>query len=245
MKLIDFTGYKKLSELNDPELLKDIQYRLGVAVDGIYGPDTLSAFKEFKRKAHLSEPEMLGPSTAQALIRSNSIIISKRQAEGIFKRAITQDQLNDLNLCLKKFDITTPARIRHFMAQIAHESGGLRWLKELATGDAYQGRRDLGNIYPGDGRRYKGAGAIQLTGRHNYTKFGEYMQDPNIVRLGANYVAQKYPFTSAGFWWMRAGMNQLIDKGATVKQVTRRVNGGYNGLADRVAYFTRAENYIA
>lgn len=165
--------------------------------------------------------------------------ISKQQAEHIFGNPITEAQLTDLNACLARFDITTSQRMRHFLSQIAHESGGLRWLKEIADGWAYEGREDLGNTQPGDGPRYKGAGAIQLTGRANYQAFSDYMQDPRIME-GCDYVAEKYPMTSAGFWWHNNRMNELCDRGATVRDVTLAVNGGLNGLQDRQYYYDRA-----
>jgi hypothetical protein len=112
-------------------------------------------------------------------------------------------------------------------------------MEEIASGSAYEGRRDLGNVSPGDGRKYKGAGVIQLTGRHNYQKFADFIKDQNVMQ-GHSYVAQVYPFTSAGFWWKNNNMNALCDRGGTVKQVTKKVNGGYNGLADRQRYYDKA-----
>lgn len=129
-------------------------------------------------------------------------LITKAQAEAIFGRPITVTQLADLNNCLLRFAINTPARMRHFLSQISHESGGLRWLKELATGDAYQGRKDLGNVQQGDGRRFKGGGALQLTGRANYQALSTYLKDPRVME-GVEYVAANLPFTSAGFWWQK------------------------------------------
>ncbi|MEB3310254.1 MAG: peptidoglycan-binding protein [Snowella sp.] len=167
--------------------------------------------------------------------------ISKAQVEAICGRSIQYDDLADLNNCLRRFDITTPARIRHFMAQIAHESGGLKWFKELASGWAYENRRDLGNTQPGDGPKYKGAGAIQLTGRANYQSFANYLGDPRVME-GVNYVAATYPFTSAGFWWHNNKINSLVDRGFTCRQISARVNGRdpANGLQDRLNYYTRA-----
>jgi putative chitinase len=129
--------------------------------------------------------------------------------------------------------------MRHFLSQIAHESGGLQWLEELADGWDYEGRDDLGNINPGDGPKYKGAGVIQLTGRSNYEAFSRSINDPKVMD-GCSYVAQTYPFTSAGFWWHNNEMNALCDGGATVEDVTLRVNGGYNGLDDRKYYYDKA-----
>ncbi len=153
---------------------------------------------------------------------------------------ITDEQVEDLNYSLKKYDITTPERIRHFLSQCSHESGLGIWTQELASGDDYEYREDLGNIYQGDGPRYKGAGYIQLTGRSNYQRFADEMSDPKIMD-GVDYVSKNYPWSSAGSWWNANGMNQIIDSGASVKQVTRRVNGGYNGLAEREKYYQRSE----
>lgn len=175
---------------------------------------------------------------------SGSQIISKEQAETIFGNPIYDTELNDLNACLNRYQINTPARIRHFISQIAHESGGLRWLKELADGSDYEYRDDLGNTQPGDGPKYKGAGAIQLTGRANYQALSQAISDPKVMD-GCDYVAKVYPFTSAGFWWHNNNMNALCDSGASVEQVTLRVNGGYNGLEDRQHYYTKACQTIA
>ena len=112
---------------------------------------------------------------------------------------------------------------------------------ELSSGEAYENRSDLGNTRPGDGPKYKGAGAIQLTGRYNYQRLADFIKDQDVM-LGATYVAAKYPFTSAGFWWHLNGMNPICDAGASCRQVSARVNGRdpANGLADREAYFSRA-----
>lgn len=168
-------------------------------------------------------------------------LVSMAQARAVFGRAPTTSQLSDLNSCVQRFSINTPARLRHFMAQVGHESGGLKWMLELSSGEAYANRTDLGNTEPGDGPRYKGAGAIQLTGRYNYQRFADFIKDKNVMK-GAAYVAANYPFTSAGFWWHTNGMNPICDSGASCRQVSARVNGRdpANGLADREAYYARA-----
>jgi predicted chitinase len=168
-------------------------------------------------------------------------LVSMAQAVAVFGRSPTAAQLADLNACLRQFSINTPARIRHFLAQVGHESGGLKWMMELASGDAYEGRKDLGNTQHGDGRRFKGAGAIQLTGRYNYQRFADFIKNPDVMD-GAAYVGATYPFTSAGFWWHNNAINAFVDQGASCRQVSARVSGRdpANGLADREAYYARA-----
>jgi predicted chitinase len=170
-------------------------------------------------------------------------VISKQQADAIFGSDVAINLLRDLNQCLTRYQITTIARMRHFLSQIAHESGGLQWLEELDDGSYLEGREDLGNVNPGDGPRFKGAGVIQLTGRSNYEAFAKLIGDSRIME-GCAYVAQTYPFTSAGFWWHNNDMNALCDEGATVEDVTLRVNGGTNGLCDRQRYYDKASEYL-
>ena len=92
---------------------------------------------------------------------------------------VNQTIVNNLAQFLPKvlddYGINTKLRISHFLAQIAHESAHFRTLEEYASGAAYEGRKDLGNVYKGDGRRYKGRGVIQLTGRANYRKYGKIL----------------------------------------------------------------------
>lgn len=176
-------------------------------------------------------------------ISTPKVLFSKKQLETVWSRSATDLQVKELNECLNRFHINTQSRICHFISQISHESGAGRWVKELASGDAYEGRRDLGNTQPGDGRKYKGAGYIQLTGRANYQAFSNYMNDPKIMD-GVDYVAEKYPATSAGFWWINNKMNEFCDKNPLVEQVTLRVNGGSNGLADRKMYYQRVLSVI-
>lgn len=229
---------------SDVDLTRQVQQRLkdiGLyqgEIDGIYGRQTDLANTRFCQGVWLNCPETnrYGSSWAEKLIEAKVVAVSyiaQAQAEHVFQNPIYPQESLDLNACLGRFEIfLTAARMRHFMAQIAHESGGLRWLKELASGDGYEYRTDLGNTQSGDGRRFKGAGAIQLTGRSNYQALADYVGDLRVME-GCDYVARVYPFTSAGFWWQQNQMNALIDSGATVEQVTYRINGGYNGLVDR------------
>jgi len=172
--------------------------------------------------------------------------ISKSQLAyiwGCAESLIKDYEIVEMNKCLDMYEITTAPRLRHFLSQTAHESGGGRYKKELASGEAYEYRDDLGNTSPGDGPKYKGAGYIQLTGKYNYSRLSDYLNDPRVME-GVDYVAENLPFTSAGYWWMDNRMNDLIDGGADVLAVTKRVNGGTNGLADREHYYQRCLEVI-
>jgi len=124
-------------------------------------------------------------------------------------------------------------RLAHFMAQLTHESGGFRYMEEIASGAAYEGRADLGNAQPGDGKRYKGRGPIQLTGRTNYREYGQalgiYFEDhPELVAIPSIGLHVACEF------WKRKGMNAYADMD-DVETISRKINGGTNGLADRKA----------
>ncbi len=178
-----------------------------------------------------------GPKEPEASMRE--VYVSKAQLAAIWEcstELIKDYEIDEMNSCLAKYEITTAPRIRHFLSQTAHESGGGRYKKELASGEAYEYRDDLGNTSPGDGPKYKGAGYIQLTGKYNYSRLSDYLCDPHVMD-GVDYVAENLPFTSAGYWWLDNSMNELIDGGADVLAVTKRVNGGTNGLADREHYY--------
>ena len=179
---------------------------------------------------------------------STEELVSLYQLAGIWncsETLIKQSEIDELNSCLNEWGITTPNRIKHFLSQTAHESGGGKWTKELSDGWYLEGRDDIGNTQPGDGPKFKGAGYIQISGRANFTDFSNWkLDDPLILQVGCDHVAANYPFTSAGFWWVSNRMNELCDADASVEQVTLRVNGGYNGLDDRKYYYGRCEQYI-
>lgn len=220
---------------------------LKLPIDGIAGPNTHKAWAQFKRAAKHINLDKVGSESLADLAHAVKLAretkgqyVTASQAEMIFGRQITQDQLIDLNKCLEKFDITTSLRISHFLSQIAHETGGMRWLKELASGEAYEFRRNLGNVHQGDGVLYKGSGAFQLTGRANYQAFANYIKDQNVMQ-GCNYVASTYPFTSAGWYWKTRDLNKVCDNGASVAEVTKIINGGHRGLKERIDYFNKAK----
>lgn len=147
---------------------------------------------------------------------------------------------------LTQSECTTIDRIAMWCAQIGHESGGLRWMEEIADGSDYEGRRDLGNIQPGDGRRYKGRGPIQVTGRANYAALSAWAYGHGLVPTPTFFVDEplqlatdRYAFLGAVWYWTVARpMNSYADH-ADLRGATFAINGGYNGLADRLARFDR------
>lgn len=140
------------------------------------------------------------------------------------------------------FRINTPLRMAHYLAQIAHESGELRYTKELASGRAYEGRKDLGNTQQGDGVKFKGRGLIQITGRANYEAYMRYCKfdvvtNPELLErpLGA---------TKSSMWvFDKFGCNELADKD-DLKAIRKKINGGYNGLAECEKYLKRAKQAL-
>ena len=137
-----------------------------------------------------------------------------------------------------KFEINTPKREAAFIAQLAHESGSLRYVKELASGSAYEGRKDLGNTEPGDGVKFKGRGLIQLTGRANYKKASEFFSEDFIAHPEL-IETPKYATLIAGWFWSKHSLNKLADI-KDFKKITKIINGGYNGMTDRQKHYDLA-----
>jgi len=149
---------------------------------------------------------------------------------------------------LRNCDCTTENRVAEWMAQIGHESGGLRWMEELADGSAYEGRADLGNTQPGDGQRYKGRGPIQITGRFNYEQVSQWAHSKGLVPTPTFFVDQpellgtdQYAFRGTEWYWTvaRPKINAMADN-RDHAGVTQAINGGMNGFDDRVARFNNA-----
>jgi len=134
----------------------------------------------------------------------------------------------------QSYHINTPLRIAHFMAQIEHESAGFKFLSELGSRsyfNKYEGRKDLGNIYEGDGYKFRGRGYIQVTGRYNYTALSkdvriDFLSNPDLLSQESNAII------SALWYWNKHKLNDLADKD-DIKTITRKINGGYNGFDNR------------
>jgi putative chitinase len=143
---------------------------------------------------------------------------------------------------IERAKLKTPLRLAHFLAQLAHESAGFKTTEEYASGAAYEGRRDLGNTQPGDGRRFKGRGLIQVTGRHNYRRMSralgqDFEANPELLR--------RFPAAAitGAIFWDDHRLNDYADAD-NILTVTRRINGGTNGLDDRRLYLARAKKVL-
>lgn len=186
------------------------------------------------------------------------VVLAANIPHGIFSQSITAAQLaaimpnckhpeylSHINAAMVEGSINTCQRKSAFLAQLAHESGQLVYMEELASGAAYEGRLDLGNTQPGDGRRYKGRGPIQLTGRANYREAGKALG----LDLEGNPELVKTPsvgFRTSVWFWTTRGLNALADIGTldAFRQITRRINGGTNGQADREQYWDKAKKAL-
>ncbi|CAF4659625.1 unnamed protein product [Rotaria magnacalcarata] len=138
-----------------------------------------------------------------------------------------------------------PARKAAFLAQLAHESGQLRYMKEIASGEAYEGREDLGNNQPGDGKLFKGRGPIQLTGRANYAAAGkdlglDLVNNPELVET------PEVGFRTSVWFWNKRQLNKLADRNTLkdFRNITKKINGGNNGSADREKYWKQASKVL-
>lgn len=148
--------------------------------------------------------------------------------------------LSPLVEAMTEFGIDTPRRIACFLAQLAHESGSLRYTREIASGTAYEGRSDLGNTHPGDGQRFKGRGLIQITGRINYAACSKALFGDDRLLQKPEILEDVLPACrSAAWFWSRANLSPLADLG-DMRRITRAINGGYNGYAERLTCYGNA-----
>ena len=137
--------------------------------------------------------------------------------------------------------------IAYFLGQCGHESAGLRYPVEIASGKNYEFRSDLGNIYSGDGVKFAGTGWIQVTGRYWHQQYSDYLQknetfDEKIMKVGKTHTSEKYPWSISGYWWYANNMNDFCKTKPPVDRVGQRVNGTYlpNGYEDRRLYSKKA-----
>jgi len=147
-----------------------------------------------------------------------------------------------LNKYMAQYGINTQARKAAFLATVIHESGHFRYTREIASGAAYEGRKDLGNIYKGDGVKFRGRGLIQLTGRSNYERASkalgvDFVSNPQLLEQ------PRYATQVSCWWWADKGLNEIADTG-DFRKVTRIVNGGLTGWADRSKWYALAKTVL-
>ena len=158
----------------------------------------------------------------------------------------TQAWADPISAAMALWDISSSARQAAFLARIGHESGRLVYVRELwgptAAQTGYEGRADLGNTEAGDGKRFMGRGLIQITGRANYQRVSDalgtdFVSSPELLEQPSNAAL------SAAWFWNIHGLNDLADAG-DFETITRRINGGLNGYADRQALFVLATDAL-
>lgn len=158
----------------------------------------------------------------------------------------TQAWADPITAAMALWAIDSAARQAAFLAQIGHESGRLMYVRELwgptPAQIRYEGRTDLGNTEPGDGKRFMGRGLIQITGRANYQKVSDalgidFMSSPELLEQPSNAAL------SAAWFWNSRGLNELADAG-DFRTITERINGGLNGYPDRLALLALATDAL-
>jgi len=188
-----------------------------------------------------------------SLAQDPQTIITLAQLRSLFPLASRLEQFVDpINEVMTRYQITTHLRAAHFLGQVGHETGGLRWLEEIwgptPAQRRYEGRRDLGNTQPGDGYRFRGRGLFQLTGRANYERFARAVNQPQIVDNPDLVATPYWAAQSAGWFWHvgnRTGrsLNELADCD-DLRGITLVINGGLNGLEDRRIWTERAKRVL-
>jgi putative chitinase len=283
--------------------VQDLQEKLGVPADGIFGAATEQAVREWQRNNGLSADGIVGALTwgklfevgvyselAEGDISEEPIVgedssdtestASFNSIEGLnlnaLKGQVPDTVIEQIPECANKFAINARLRLAHFLAQCGHESAGFKFtvenlnysadglkkiFKKYFPGDlaisyarqpekiaarVYADRMGNGDEASKDGWKYRGRGYIQLTGKSNYAAFHASVDDD--IMSAPELVEKKYPLLSAAWFWNSRSLNDLADEGssyATVEAITRKVNGGTNGLADRNKHFKEFYSLLA
>lgn len=267
---------------SEGEDVKKLQQLLGVDVVGKFGPKTDAAVKAWQSAHGLTADGVVGPGTWAKMFPSEASapapVVAAAPVQSStpsnfkldkLKGHVPQAVIDAIPDTAAKFNITTPLRLAHFLAQCGHESGGFRATQEnlnysakglmgifkkyfptQALADAYArkpekianrvyaSRMGNGPESTGDGFKFRGRGYIQLTGKENYTRFNATVPEDAVAN--PDLVAGKYALASAAFFFNSNKLWAICDRGAdqaTVTAVTKRVNGGTIGLADRIRHF--------
>ena len=267
------------------ENVKQLQIKLGLEPIGNFGPKTEEAVKAFQTKNGLTADGIVGDGT-WAKIMGESAPAPQPAAPiapvGGLKLDKLKGHIPDAVIAMipdtaAKFQINTPLRLAHFLAQCGHESGGFRATQENLNYSAkglngifkkyfpteaaaaayarnpqkiankvYGNRMGNGDEASGDGYKFRGRGYIQLTGKDNYTAFGKAIGED--ICANPDKVASQYALLSAAWFFSKNGLHKMADGGATdavVTSITKRVNGGTIGLADRIKHFKEYYHLLA
>ncbi len=260
------------------EDVKKLQAKLGLSADGSFGPGTEKAVKKWQIDNDLAADGIVGEGTWNKMFGSQQVIAEPAPVVSTSFTGLNLEKLRghipdaviaQIPDTAKKFEINTPLRLAHFLAQCGHESGGFRatqenlnysasglkgifgkYFKEAGLAEAYQrnpqkiasrvygGRMGNGPESTGDGYKFRGRGYIQLTGKDNYTAFGKAINED--MTANPDKVASHYALLSAAWFFNKNGLHKIADQGSTdavVTSITKRVNGGTIGLADRIKHF--------
>ena len=258
------------------EEVKQLQAKLGLGADGVFGSGTEAAVKKWQTANGLTADGIVGEGTWTKMFGEKQLITEPATPivnAGPLKLENLKGHIPDVVLAqipdaAKKFNITNPLRLAHFLAQCGHESAGFKAVQEnlnysadglkkifpkyfpgnLAEGYArnpekiaskvYGGRMGNGDETTKEGFKFRGRGYIQLTGKDNYTRFAKFIGEDTVSN--PDLVATKYPLASAAFFFDSNKLWEICDRGAddaTVTAVTKKVNGGTIGLADRIKHF--------
>ncbi len=259
--------------------VKKLQEKLHLEPVGNFGPKTEEAVKVWQAAHGLTADGIVGDKTWAMIMGEETHTEVQQQVVAVSNSTgLKLDKLKghvpDAVIAMipdtaAKFQINTPLRLAHFLAQCGHESGGFRVTSENLNYSAkglngifkkyfpteasaaayarqpqkiankvYANRMSNGSEASGDGFKFRGRGYIQLTGRDNYTQFGKAIGEDIVGNPDS--VSGKYALLSAAWFWSKNGLNKLADGGATdatVTSITKRVNGGTIGLADRIKHF--------
>jgi putative chitinase len=266
---------------SEGEDVKKLQVKLGVDPIGKFGPKTEAAVKAWQSQNGLTADGIVGDKTWGVImgesVTSAPVLLTEpapvKSVGGLklekLKGHIPDSVIAQIPDTAAKFEINTPLRLAHFLAQCGHESGGFRLTKENLNYSAkglngtfkkyfptlesaapyerkpekiankvYGNRMGNGPESSGDGAKFCGRGYIQLTGKDNYTAFGKSINED--MTANPDKVASTYALLSAAWFFSKNGLHKMADEGATdmvVTKITKRVNGGTIGLADRIKHF--------
>ena len=266
---------------SEGEDVRKLQEKLGVDPIGKFGPKTEAAVKAWQSANGLTADGIVGDGTwgklfTESTVSAPTVITEPAPVANVgglklekLKGHIPDAVIKQIPDTAAKFQINTPLRLAHFLAQCGHESGGFRLTKENLNYSAkglagtfkkyfpteaaakpyerqpvkiankvYGGRMGNGPESSGDGSKFCGRGYIQLTGKDNYTAFGKSINEDMTVN--PDKVASDYALLSAAWFFNKNGLHKMADEGASdtvVTKITKRVNGGTIGLADRIKHF--------